>query len=63
MISTAVLSYWSSINVLPAHEVVGDEVSVSPILLNRSLVVFLLNFGLASLPFLVNYGSDKPSKS
>ena len=29
---------------------------------NRSPVVFLLNFGLVSLPFLVNNGSDKPSK-
>ena len=29
---------------------------------NRSRVVFLLNFGLASLPLLVNDGYDKPSK-
>ena len=29
---------------------------------NRSRIVFLLNFGLTYLPFLVNDGSDKPSK-
>ena len=29
---------------------------------NCSCLVFLLNFGLAYLPFLVNNGSDKPSK-
>ena len=29
---------------------------------NRACVFFLLNFGLASLLFLVNYGSDKPNK-
>ena len=30
--------------------------------LNGSCVVSLLNFGLASMPFLMNDGSDKPSK-
>ena len=63
MISPDMLSYRSGIAVLSAHEVAGDEVSVSPILRNRFHVVFLLNFGLASLPFLVIDGSDKPSKS
>ena len=29
---------------------------------NCSRIVFLLNFGLTSLPFLVDDGSDKPSK-
>ena len=56
-------SYWSAIDVLSAHEVAGDEVSVSPISRNHPRVVFLLNFGIAPLTFLVNCGSDKPSKS
>ena len=30
---------------------------------NHSRVIFMLKFGLVSLPFLVNNGSDKPSKS
>ena len=36
--------------------------SLSPISRNFSRVVFLLKFGLASLPFLVNDGFDKPRK-
>ena len=48
---------------IASNKVTGDEVPVSPISQNRSRVVFLLNFGLASLLFLVNDGSDKPSKS
>ena len=62
MISPVIFSYRWAISVLSAHEVAGDEVSVSPISRNRSCVFFLLNFVLASLTFLVNDGSDKPSK-
>ena len=47
---------------IASNEVTGDEVPVSPISQNRSRVVFLFNFGLASLLFLMNDGFDKPSK-
>ena len=56
MIGTAIFLYWSDINVLSEHEVAGDEFSVSPILLNRSRVVLMLNFCLASLPLLLKMG-------
>ena len=63
MISPDIFSYGSDIAVLSAHEVACDVVSVSPISRNRSRAVFLLNFVLAYLPFIVNNRSDKPSKS
>ena len=50
------------ISPLLSHEVAVDEVSVSLILRNWSRVIFLLNFGLASLLFLLNVGSDKRIK-
>ena len=62
MISPAILLYRSYIVVLSAQEVAGDEVSVSCISRNFSLVIFLLNFGFASMILLVNDGSDKPIK-
>ena len=61
-ISPTIFLYRSAIAVLSAHKVAGDEVTVSPITQNCSRVVFLVSFGLASLPFLVNDGSDKPGK-
>ena len=62
MISPTIFSYLSDIAILSAHKVTGDEVSVSPILQNRSCIVLLLNSGLASLMFLVIDGYDEPSK-